>query len=180
MGAKATTSDFAGGTLSQQAHYPKTPTRRRPAPTGKRACFVDACWYVASVMCKVCRRRENRTRFWTETLNDRLGPSTVHVEAVHQSSPDVVRRLEAEGPRRNRFQFPLFLPPATSIRAIIILAFRRPGRLLYREHRFSSSSALSILGVGFGLTWSGILVRVLLAGGSKGESRKTIRGFGKT
>jgi hypothetical protein len=87
-------------------------------------------------------------------------------------SPDVIRRLEAEGHIQREFH-PLYLP-RHSIRVVIVGTFAALAVYLYRENRLFQPDALVVLGVIFAYVL-GIVARGVRTWWTRGRPSKFVR-----
>jgi len=151
----------------------QSPENRPPLglPNGSVRALL-AILVVAVVIVEVIRRREIEP-LWTETLMIALAHYFSSRRFINLS-PDVVRRLEAEGHLEIESN-PLYLP-RHSIRAILILAFVGLTIYLYREGQLFDFSAMSILGVVLAYLL-GVVAHGLLMWWTKGRPTPAIRGW---
>jgi len=151
----------------------KPPRSRAPLglPNGSVRAILTLL-VVAVVIVQVCRRREIEA-LWIETLLISLAHYFSSRRFIHLS-PDVIRRLEAEGHLESE-SHPLYLP-RHSIRALIVLAFVGLTIYAYREEQLFQHPALSVLGVVFSYLF-GMLVRLLIDWWNKGRPSPALRGW---
>ena len=149
------------------------PENRPPLglPNGSVRALL-AILVVAVVIVEVIRRREIEP-LWTETLMIALAHYFSSRRFINLS-PDVIRRLEAEGHLEIESN-PLYLP-RHSIRAILILAFVGLAIYLYREGQLFDFSAMSILGVVLAYLL-GVVAHGLLMWWTKGRPTLAIHGW---
>jgi hypothetical protein len=127
---------------------------------------------VAVIIVRVARGQEVEP-LWTETLMIALAHYFTSRRFIYLS-PDVMRRLEAEG-HIEMEAHPLWLP-RHSIRAILMLAFLGLAVYLYQEDRLFQRSALSILGVVLAYLL-GVLARPVLAWWTGGRGKRAFQAW---
>lgn len=149
-----------------------TPSETRPPlglPNGSVRALL-AIVVVVVVCLQIAREREVEP-LWTETLMIALAHYFTTRRFINLT-PDVVRRLEAEGHLEAELN-PLFLP-RHSIRVLLVLTFVGLTAYLYQKGQLLGSQTLSLLGVIFAYLL-GNIVRSAVAWWTRGRQTATLR-----